>query len=565
MSFANLSGGAVALGLAALAGLLFLLQRLRVRYQPRRVVTTLFWKEALEEARARVFVRRFRHLLAYLFILLIASLLWLGFADPQWQQGDDADHIVLVDGSAGMAFATRFDDVMATVIDQVSGLPRERRTVVLCGSRPRSLLLPGEHEQVLERRLEGIAPEACPSTLESTLRALVHAKDRDRDLSVLIAGDGPVRDATLALLPDGVEVSRIASSPEREGNRGVTALGITPAASGQWDRLDVLVELRGEPGDVEIAIDGRALPEGAAVATARGKTREILVKDLPARGGLLTVTLPEGDGLAADDQASVRLPDHPRIKVALSSSLDGTLRPVLEADPGIEIVTDGANVAVRRGGETTGGEIPALEWAPDDAQEEAILLNHERSLPSRKVLMDSFDRLGLEDVDTTDLATRTGRVISLGAAPADRRGVSVWEALLGEQNNFVHSRSFPLFVAASIRWLAGSEEFAAYAAAGEPVNGYRHAHRDASGRQLDPAGAAFVPPVAGEYDGGKEAGTIVASLLDVETTAGGVAALNEDSADASGSSGADLLTVIALLALALLFTEWVLYRTGRMP
>ena len=58
MSFANLSGLGVVLGVAGLAGALFLLQRLRVRYQPKRVVTTLFWKEALEEARARVLVRR---------------------------------------------------------------------------------------------------------------------------------------------------------------------------------------------------------------------------------------------------------------------------------------------------------------------------------------------------------------------------------------------------------------------------------------------------------------------------------------------------------------------------
>ena len=39
MSFANLSGLGVVLGVAGLAAALFLLQRLRVRYQPKRVVT----------------------------------------------------------------------------------------------------------------------------------------------------------------------------------------------------------------------------------------------------------------------------------------------------------------------------------------------------------------------------------------------------------------------------------------------------------------------------------------------------------------------------------------------
>lgn len=563
MSFANLSGGAVAIGVAVLAVGLFLLQRLRVRYQPRRVVTTLFWKEALEEARARVFVRRFRHLLAYLFILLIASLLWFGFADPQWQQGDDADHVLLVDGSAGMGFGTRFADVLEAVKERVASLPRDRRSVILCGSRPQALLLPGEHERVLDRRLDGVAPEACPSTIERTLRSLVNARDTDRDLAIHVAGDGPVRAATRALLPKGVKVTRLASSPEREGNRGITALGVVPASSGAWDRVDVLAEVRGDAEGLVIEVDGRALPQGSAVSTPRGDAKEVLVRDVAARGGVLTISLPPGDGLAVDDRASIRLPDRPRIKVALAASLTSALRPVLEADPGVEIVVEGADVAVRKAGETTGGTIPALEWIAPDAQTEAILLRHERTLPSRQVLMDSFDRLGLEDVDTTDLATRTGRVISLGASPADRRGVSVWNTLLGQQYNFVHSRSFPLFIAASIRWLAGTEDFPSYVAAGEPVVGIHGAMTTADGRTLDPAGSEFIPPAAGSYTQGSS--TLVASLLDVDTTLGRAAAVDDEGETAAPTGAADALTIIALLALALLCAEWVLYRTGRMP
>ena len=563
MSFANLSTGAVAAGVAVLAAGLFLLQRLRVRYQPRRVVTTLFWQEALEEARARVFVRRFRHLLAYLFILLIATLMWFGFADPQWEQGDDADHVLLIDGSAGMAWGSRFDDVIEAVKQRAASLPRERRSVVLCGSRPRPLLLPGEHERVLERRLEEAGPEACPSTLEQTLRAVVHAKDQSRDLAVEIAGDGPIREATRALLPDGVTMTRLATDPTRDGNRGITALGVVAATSGAWDRVDVLAEVHGDATGLVIAVNGRPLTQGTAVATTRGAAREIVIKDLPANGGLVTISLPAGDRLELDDVARLRLPDRPRIKVSLSASLNGTLRPVLEADPGVEIVTTGADVAVRRDGESDGGDIPALEWTASEAQTEAILLRHERALPSRKVLMESFDRLGLEDVDTTDLATGTGRVISLGAAPADLRGVSVWDVLLGQQYNFVHSRSFPLFVAASIRWLAGTEDFPSYVAAGEPVVGDMTAHRSGDGKTLDPAGAEFVPPVAGSYGGGQAA--MVASLLDIDTTVGRSAGADDGSGNDLGPGGTDALTLIALLALALLCAEWVLYRTGRMP
>ena len=96
MSFQNLSIPAIVGGLAVIAAGLFLLQRLRVRHRPHEVVTTLFWREALEEARARVLVRRFRHPLAYLLLLLIAGLLWIGFAEPSFSAGADEDHVLLV-------------------------------------------------------------------------------------------------------------------------------------------------------------------------------------------------------------------------------------------------------------------------------------------------------------------------------------------------------------------------------------------------------------------------------------------------------------------------------------
>ncbi len=51
MNFTLLSSGVIFAGLAFLVLALFMLQRLRVRYRPLTVETTLFWKEALEEAR----------------------------------------------------------------------------------------------------------------------------------------------------------------------------------------------------------------------------------------------------------------------------------------------------------------------------------------------------------------------------------------------------------------------------------------------------------------------------------------------------------------------------------
>ena len=69
--------------LAALAGALYLLQRLRVRHREVDVATTLFWHEAVHETRARVLVQRFRHPWAYALLLAISALLWSVVGAPE--------------------------------------------------------------------------------------------------------------------------------------------------------------------------------------------------------------------------------------------------------------------------------------------------------------------------------------------------------------------------------------------------------------------------------------------------------------------------------------------------
>ena len=110
MSVLGLSFMTYGLGLLGLAAGLFLLQRLRVRHREVPVVTTLFWQQATEARRARVFVERFRHPWAYALFLLIAGLLWTAFAQPATEQDGDVAHVILLDGSAGMAVGDRFEE-----------------------------------------------------------------------------------------------------------------------------------------------------------------------------------------------------------------------------------------------------------------------------------------------------------------------------------------------------------------------------------------------------------------------------------------------------------------------
>ena len=566
MNLTNLSAAPFALGLAALAGLLFLLQRLRVRHRRVDVVTTLFWKEAQEEARARVLVRRFKHPWAWAFLVLIAGLLWLGFAGPRDEESTDRDVVVLVDASAGMARSGALNGALEAVAQRLRTLPSASRSVVLCGARSRTLLAPGEDTLLFDVRRESAKAQACPASVVRSLHDIVATRAADRPLEILLAGDAAIPVGALDALPDDVTVRRLVSpKSDARGNRGITALGVTAAASGAWDHVDILCEVRhvGMTGETRISatLGGRTLAFTAA-RTVDGNRERLLLADLPARGEVLALTIADGGDLALDDTAGVVLPNRPRIRVAVDASLRDRLGPVLESDPAL-VVTDGEVDCVIGTAAVTG--VPSLLFVDDDSQNDAILLRHEADLASRDVLMRSFDELGLEDVDAMEVAEAMGRAVSIGAAPAADRSVSVWRSLLSDRFNFVQSRSFPLFVAKAIRWLAGVEDFAVDVAVGEvAIAGSTRVWTDEDGRDLNAAGGGFRPPRAGTYTSNDD--RLVAFLSDPAATVNDVGAEIDTASQATTTSSFfDFGTGLGLIILLLLLVEWFFFRTGRMP
>jgi hypothetical protein len=564
MSLANLPLSMLLFGVAALASVLFLLQRLRVRYREQTVITTLFWKQALEEARARVLVRRFKHWLAYLFVLLIAALMWLGFADPQLSDAVGRDHVILLDGSANMGRGTRFAETVDLVKERVASLPRDRRRVILCGGRPRALLQRGENGLLLDARLQGVQPEACPATVEATLRSLT----TDRETLFLIAGDAPISETTRDALPDHVTLSRIAPPATPGANAGITALGVGRSSSGAWEKVDVLCVITGSSDPtVSVSVGKRAVPL-QSTRTRQGNRTRIVLRDVDATGELLTITIPGGDALAADDTASIRLPKRKRIRVWLDPALQAALGPVLRADPAVLLTTDRAEVAVRAA--TSGSDdhgprsVPALEFVPIASQSEAILLHHTEDRSSRDVLLESFARLGLSEVDAMDVAQASGRTIAIGATPsADLRGIGVWAPLLSAKYNFVQSRSFPVFIAQAVRWLADVEPVRPFVAAGNEMRGERAAYTDAAGHRHDPIGSDFVPPHTGVYQ--RADGVVVAATLTSAVTTSPVLDTHEPTDTDAEGRGLDLALWLSASVLVLLMLEWFLFRTGRMP
>ena len=62
--------------------------------------------------------------------------------------------------------------------------------------------------------------------------------------------------------------------------------------------------------------------------------------------------------------------------------------------------------------------------------------------------------MAIDQIDATALATQARQPITLDIVESDKRQISVWKQLLGNQFNFQESRAFTIFLGRSLRWLA---------------------------------------------------------------------------------------------------------------
>lgn len=549
MSLTTLGPLGFVLGLAALAGILFALQRLLVRHREVVVVTTLFWREALEEQRARTLVERFRQPLTYALLLAVAGLLWLGVARPDAVRATGERHVLLLDASAVAARDGRFALAVEALDEALASAPRDRTEVVLCGASPRTLLAPGEDRALLAARLEGAAPEAVPSTLELAMGAAL-AENRGQALRFTAFGDGYVSGGGVEL-PDGVTFERASLPPlQGDGSRGIVALGVAPAASGAWDRVDLHIEVTGAEDATAPEVrwaNGDAVDGLVKLAAVPGQGVRYALRDVVADGRVLDVRLATGDALAADDSATVTLPDRPRIRVYVAPG-PGTegMDALLAMDPAVEVVRSSADADVLIGEGPAG--LPSLRVVPASAQEEAILVTFEgEASGADAALTRAVGELGLDRIDAGALADAIGKPIAVGALPGATRRVSVWGELLQGDAGFARSRSYPVLVGRAVRWLAGTDPIVPYGARGRALPS--RVGSAAEDVQLAGPGAPLLDrrATSGMDSSGRPSATFDLSAPDGAPDAGPWRAY----------------TWFLVLALLLLGAEWVLYSRGR--
>ncbi|MDE0419815.1 MAG: hypothetical protein OXK76_02870, partial [Gammaproteobacteria bacterium] len=498
--------------------------------------------------------------------LAICTLLWLAFAGPEAHEDrTSAYRVLFLDGSAHTAGGDDFERAVDKLKADLAGLPEGRREVIWGGARNIKLLKAGEDRLLLDRRLASLAPEAAPSALNEQLRLLSVPGVAPAALEFVVYGRAPAEFAVIERLPTGTRLSRAIDYPDGESNHGIAALGVNPAASGRWDRVDLLIRIAGTPDavvgdDMTVEVGGQPLGDDRLERLGDGLA---LVRDLAADGREVEVRLEASDELALDNTARLTLPTRRAVRVALADDLDPAIRHAIEADPGLTIIDEDASVAIRVRGAAAFSGLPALEFAPAAGQATAFEIDYTGNDSAELALRASVTALGLDQIDAAGLAAEAQRPVGVQLRQAELPGISVWEELLAHYN-FTGSRSFPVFISRSVRWLAGEPAWHPYLAAGRPLpNATVWSLAADVDPSLDALGADYVLGAAGTVssDRGDEA---VAMLSDTVTERRSGAPLLASQAGGD-FAGTGIVTWLILAALLLLGAEWYLYQRGLMP
>ena len=444
MTFATLGWPLVAAGAVVLAALVYALQRLRPQRRVVRLPAASLWAQAMRDTPVRVLGGRFRQWPAYLLILAIALLLWVAAAQPQWgPAAGRGRQIFYLDNSALLTGGGRWAAAKRALLADVRAVAADRREVLLGDAVAARLLLPGESVSLLSRRLDMVRPEARPSRFADWL-------PNAGDVQVRYYGGSPLRDGRVAYgyLPDPVP-----------GNRGIVALGVEPARSGAVAKADLLVAVAAanatvsSPDDLRWTLDGRSFRPSRIEPLGEGR---YLLPDIEAAGQEVGVTLVPGDGYAADDAASLRLPDRRPLRVALLAGTPATLRAAVAADASLTVVPLAqAQVAIGDSRAVAQAKLPALAIADPTAQRQAFVFAGPGEA-ARGDLTARLDELGLREVDAAALADALRRPIGVDLRDATERRVGIWGSVFAPDTPFVDSAAMPLLVSRSLHWLGGT-------------------------------------------------------------------------------------------------------------
>ncbi len=352
MGFLNLTAGqffALLGAVTAVTVALYMLDRARRR----QVVATLrFWTEAANAAPVTR-RRRIRQPLSLAMQLIGMLFLLLAVAEWQWpgQTAARRDHVLVLDTSAWMGAAaphgnnneTLMDVARRSALAWLRAVPADDRVVVI---RADGLATPATAWETDRRVLARAILESQPG---ATLLNISQSLGFARRLQLAgggapgeIAYAGPARigarEANNLVLPR-IPALRVVAVDDDVDNCGLRVVGARRSAvdPGVWD---VLVRVRNYSTrdlPVTVTLNFGNTPQGTRPLVIRaGEDREAAFAVRTKAAGLLEVRIYPKDAFAADNYASLELPEVRSMPVLVYSDQPALIRPALLSDPRID-------------------------------------------------------------------------------------------------------------------------------------------------------------------------------------------------------------------------------------
>jgi len=463
--------GACAAGLA-------LLHLLRIRRPQVRVVTTLFWSEAVEAAPARALLHQFRHPRTYAFLLLIAALLALVLGRPTPTGGAAQQTTTVVVLDAGMSLSAPLADSQGTrwYAAQAAALAAAGRAsaasplaILVADPQPRVLVGYDEPRCLLASRLQAVTPAAEPAARASALRlaaSLLHGRPQSQ---IVLITDRPLAvdetptslDIPLHTVPVGNPVA----------NAAIVAAAFTPAeADPLQGRLTVRIAHWGpQATDVTLQIRSDTTSLLRQTATlAPGAAQDFTLADLAADGRELTLQLEPADAVAADSTARFRLPLRHPIRTAVSPDLPVALRALLTSDPAVRLVAPDApaDLEFRDGNAAARTDLPAIIIHSTSSQDVAAGTSVELNRTSALTLNLDFTgttcaagpALATADAATSALLQAGPSALVTWSPAAQPPHLDLSQALLDPDATATRHPAFAVLLTRALHQLAGWDD-----------------------------------------------------------------------------------------------------------
>ena len=344
-----------ALGFAVLVPLIIALYLLKLRRQPARVSTLMFWQRVAADTRRRALFQRLRQVLSLLLQLLIFALLLFALARPETRSFHGAltgqSTVVILDARARTQAllpdgTTRFAAMRAIASSYLRrASPRSPVALLAADAAPRVVVGLTDEEKPLLAGLDTLHATDAGSRLEDAVSLAGELlAGRTGGKRIVLVTDHPVP-LPSNIPPVEVETRLVGTDASPRENVGLTRLSARPLPSSP-DTAEVFVELENfgsqhRTGHVELSYEGQ-LVDVKPFDLAPGERRAEVYPALVTRTGLanargwLTAHLVCTDGLPdalpLDDDACAVIPPTRPARVLLVTRGDWFLESVLKAD-----------------------------------------------------------------------------------------------------------------------------------------------------------------------------------------------------------------------------------------